>query len=202
MMRPTPSRRPPGRPPKPVARPEVPEQARPDAGLTWYVVVLKPGADAEKARLGLIAQGYAAWCPYALQSRYHARCRSIVLRAFWNPYLFLGVAPDQGIDRVAKVPAIASLVRDAKGVIVSIEPAKLAHCWDELQAMGGCYDQTRAGSNRHHHADGTLLRIKSGAFAGFPGQVLNHTGERLRMLVAIFGRPTTVEIDQFEVEQM
>jgi len=49
---------------------------------------------------------------------------------------------------------------------------------------------------------GSAVRVKSGAFANFQGEVVevNNEKKKLRLSVSIFGRPTPVEVDFTEVE--
>ena len=49
---------------------------------------------------------------------------------------------------------------------------------------------------------GAAVRVKSGAFANFQGEVVevNNEKKKLRLSVSIFGRPTPVEVDFTEVE--
>lgn len=51
-------------------------------------------------------------------------------------------------------------------------------------------------------AKGDMVRIKSGAFDGFDGAIEEVTPERgtVRVIVTIFGRPTPVELEYWEVE--
>lgn len=53
-----------------------------------------------------------------------------------------------------------------------------------------------------HFSVGDNVRVKSGAFANFTGEVLevNHDKKKLSLSVSIFGRPTPVEVDFSEVE--
>jgi transcriptional antiterminator NusG len=49
---------------------------------------------------------------------------------------------------------------------------------------------------------GDLVKIKSGAFDGFDGTVddVNADKGTIRVVVTIFGRPTPVELEYWEVE--
>jgi transcriptional antiterminator NusG len=53
-----------------------------------------------------------------------------------------------------------------------------------------------------HYSAGDNVRVKSGAFANFTGEVLevNNDKKKLSLSVSIFGRPTPVEVDFSEVE--
>jgi transcriptional antiterminator NusG len=53
-----------------------------------------------------------------------------------------------------------------------------------------------------HYAVGQQVRVKSGAFANFSGEVeeLNTDKRKIKLSVSIFGRPTRVEVDFNEVE--
>jgi transcriptional antiterminator NusG len=49
---------------------------------------------------------------------------------------------------------------------------------------------------------GDMVKIKSGAFDGFDGQVDDVNAEKgtVKVIVTIFGRPTPVELEYWEVE--
>lgn len=53
-----------------------------------------------------------------------------------------------------------------------------------------------------HYSVGQQVRVKSGAFANFSGEVeeLNTDKRKIKLSVSIFGRPTRVEVDFNEVE--
>ncbi len=193
-------KRPVGRPAIPIVRPKVPEQDRPDDGLAWYIVAMKPGADAVTTRQRLQDQGFACWCPLAMHGRQHAGRRSLVLRALWSPYLFIGLSEQQGLAPIRKVPGVLDAVRSDKGRVLVIDPERLGQAWDKLQAMGGYVDQTPGSRGMQRHSAGDELFIARGAFSGFPAVFLDYSGERLRVIVSLFGRPTTAMLDVDQVE--
>ena len=53
-----------------------------------------------------------------------------------------------------------------------------------------------------HYEVGQQVRVKSGAFANFTGEVeeVNADKRKIKLSVSIFGRPTRVEVDFSEVE--
>lgn len=53
-----------------------------------------------------------------------------------------------------------------------------------------------------HYSVGDQVRVKSGAFANFTGEVeeVNNDKQKIWLSVSIFGRPTRVEVDFSEVE--
>jgi transcription termination/antitermination protein NusG len=53
-----------------------------------------------------------------------------------------------------------------------------------------------------HYDVGQMVRVRSGAFANFTGEVeeVNNEKRKIKLSVSIFGRPTRVEVDFNEVE--
>lgn len=158
--------------------------------------------------------GFDAYLPEFQLERFNRRCRVKVTttHCLFPGYLFVEISPDR--FRAA---------RACKGVMDMLPgfphepmpiPAAIVARLREAQAKGDLDDTDAARRRRGETTKNTLaamrkrlkdkrITIKEGPFRGFPGTIeVVHSFTRIQVLVAIFGRPTPVELEMGQIEEM
>lgn len=200
-------KRPVGRPPIPVEMPSIPAQPRPDESLTWYVVkaraafaIIGSGVPADEdetpSRIGTVErlwrQGYAAWCPLSIRERRHSRRVRYQLEPVFPPYLFVGVAPGQGVAPICTTIGISDLSRSRTGKPQTIRASLLGDLWDGIAAEGGAMKITPVGPGPWFEKD-EAVSLRYGQWSAHRGRFSWSDGYRCKILFDMLGREVTVE---------
>jgi Transcription antiterminator len=169
-------------------------------GRRWHVVVVKPlVTDRPKAVSALLARGYQVLAPM---------CREVVIRKgrcseadrpMFGRYVFAGSMPGQEARKLALVPSVSYVSLDSRRRALVLQPGPLAAVVARLRADGGIADLVpRDPAPRY--LPGQSIRVTEGPFAGFSGLFVADEGERLRVLLGLFGGQTEATVPVVAVE--
>jgi transcriptional antiterminator NusG len=131
--------------------------------------------------------------------------RKVVSRKLYPGYLM--VQSDLADDENPRVAKARSVLKETPGfgdfLGASGEPSPLteAEVSSILSRMSDSESRPQVNINLNK---GDMVRIKSGAFDGFDGAIddINPDKGTVRVTVTIFGRPTPVELEYWEVESV
>jgi len=178
------------------------------AGRRWHVVVVKPlVTDRPKAIAALRDRGYQVLAPL---------CRELVtskagqvterVRPMFGRYILAGGLPGQEARKLALVPSVQHVSLDGRR-----RALVLNH-----RAVGALVERMRDGEDgvidllprapvaavttpveqapAPRYRSGQTIRVTEGAFAGFSGLFVADEGERLRVLLGLFGGTTEATV--------
>jgi transcriptional antiterminator NusG len=179
----------------------------------WYV--LRCSAKGEhKALSELRAAGFDAYLPEFKVERFNRKLRKAIVttQCLFPRYLFAQIGAHQFHE--------ASSCKGVDGILPGYphEPQRVAASAVEAlrtaQANLDLDDTDEARRRRGETTKNTLaamrkrlkgkrVKVIEGVFEGFPAEVsVVHSFERLQVLVDIFGRPTLVELETGQIEEM
>jgi len=172
-----------------------------DADLAWYVLRTATRQE-RKAEEHLLEAGFSVHLPRLTDDMRLGRKRETVHKPLFEGYLFAGLPAGRALEEF-QVEGVSGPLRFgadrqpsqvAFGAVVGLVLAELA----------GAFDKTRKQRARLAPLEpGEWVRIQNGPFMGFTAQVLQMTSrQRVKLLVAVFGRATETEIAHAEVEKV
>jgi transcription antitermination factor NusG len=176
---------------------------------SWAVVMTKPMAE-QVAGKNIGVAGFRWYLPMYRKvirgTRLDERGRrirprgEIVLRPLFPGYLFAELHPDQAWSPMKKAVGVSDLIW--RGERPALLDAYIVEAIRETE-RAGLFDEARPGQKRKR-ADieiGNQVRVLDGPFASFIGELaaLDETG-RARALLDLFGRETSIDIDQDSLE--
>jgi len=119
-------------------------------------------------------------------------------RKFFPGYIFVNMdLTDESMSVVKNTPKVTGFLGgNTPRVVTGHEMQKM------LGQTTGVAEPGIAPVIDVHYNVGDQIRVKSGAFANFTGEVeeVNQDKQKIWLSVSIFGRPTRVEVDFAEVE--
>ena len=158
-----------------------------DGELRWYVAMIKPLAENQVAR-DLAALGIPAMLPMIRKQT----TKGPVNEPAFPRYLFveLNEAPSSWtmMKRIANLQGFIGGARPT-----AVPPRAMA-------AVIARFSENAAGELRAPINESDTVRVTSGAFAGLEGLVTKTKGERVRILLSLFGRPTEATVRKNDVE--
>jgi transcriptional antiterminator NusG len=179
----------------------------------WYAIKTKPKAE-RQARDEIVQLGLDAYLPEYERERFNRRKRvTIITRLCHFPrYLFAqidardfaAVRACRGVADILPGFPLAPIPVPAHDVL-ELRAAQDARLFDDTdyarRLRGETVKHTLAALRKR--LNGRTVRVKDGPFASFPGEVdAVHSLERLRVIIQIFGRPTPVELEMKQIEDM
>lgn len=123
-----------------------------------------------------------------------------VKKKFFPGYLFVRMdATDNALSLINNTPKVSGFVGAQPGK--KPRPVPQAQI-DKMLGKAQPQEEVEEVVPDVDYEVGAAVRVKSGAFANFQGEVVevNNEKRKLRLSVSIFGRPTPVEVDFTEVE--
>ena len=121
-----------------------------------------------------------------------------VMRNIMPGYVLIETEPDEHIfDLVTKVPGVSSFLGDA-GHPTPLSENEVKEVLDTVEERP---DRPKALIN---YRISDQVKVTEGPFANFSG-VVEHVDQekgKLKVMVSIFGRPTSVELDVLQVESV
>jgi transcriptional antiterminator RfaH len=162
------------------------------AGERWYAVHSQPHREL-RAKMQLAAQGFRAFLPRYRKTVRHARRLLTVSAPLFDRYLF--VALDLGRDRWRSVNGtfgVTSLVCDRTAPLPV--PHGIVESMIEMSDANGCLNFGGA------LALGERVRVVTGPFAGFAGELVRLDGaRRVQVLLELLGGAVPVSIDRAQL---
>ena len=162
----------------------------------WYVALLKTNGF-ERAVTNLTQQGFETFMPMQKKSVRHARQLTDVFRPVFPGYLFIRFGQNRADWR--KINSTFGVSR-----LVSFEESRPAPVPQAL--MNGLQARCDAKNCLQSPDDlkiGEQVRMVSGAFAGFVGEIEKLIGEdRIRLLYEFMGQKSHIDIDKGNLEKL
>lgn len=177
----------------------------PSSDSIWYVIRAKAGWEHLAAR-ELREGGFETYLPQRRVKNFIRRQRLIInhYQPLMPGYLFLGVQQGRTVDwgRFRDDVAFRHVGRPLRGSMGPLRVPALMVIAISLEETAGVFDETGATKKANHDklaerfARGTLAFVTEGAFAGLT--VMSEcvtANDRIKALIGLFGRMTTVEFD-------
>jgi transcriptional antiterminator NusG len=145
--------------------------------------------------MGLVQSGFTVWRPIEAFDEVRRGRRVEITRNLFVRYIFVGFAPQSRFDMLRDTHGVEAIL-GAAGCPMPIRAALLQAVADEI---AGAEIRT---IERSTFAVGQLVRILTGPFASFPGEIeeTDEAKQRAGVAVNIFGRKTPVELDFIQLE--
>lgn len=162
----------------------------------WFVLTISNRAekDVEKS---LRDAGIEVWLPMKRTEILVKGTRRVrnVERPVWLGYVFVSVVPsDETWAGLTRVKGVQGILGSGDGPL-SINAKEVSELMGLVQK--GAFDEKRAS---RPFKPGSTVMIESGPFASFDAVLEGYVGTRAaRVLVAIFGRVTPVELDLAQI---
>ena len=162
----------------------------------WYLAQIKVNGF-DRAVANLARQGFLTFSPMQIKTVRHARQLKNVLRPVFPGYLFVQFGSDRGDwRRINSTFGVSRLVSFEKSAPAQVPDTLIAG----LQARCDAQDCLQSPDNLK---TGEKVRMVSGAFAGFVGEVENLIGEeRVRLLYDFMGQKSRIEIKKAYLENL
>lgn len=179
----------------------------------WYVIKSKPKGE-RKALREIQKLGIEAYLPEYQIERLNRRLRIRKLSTLCHfpRYLFALLDP-RDFGAVRDCTGVADVLPGfplspqpvPAGDVLALRVAQAAHLFDDTdqarRLRGETVKNTLAAVRKR--LSGKRVRVADGPFASFPGEVeAVHSLERLRVIIDIFGRPTPVELEMGQIEEL
>lgn len=181
---------------------------------TWYVVETRAKSE-RLARNEIAKLGLDAYLPEYQIERFNRRKRVTIVNTLCHfpRYLFVEMDVARDTSRVLACRGVADILPGipmapqpvpAKDVL-DLRTAQAAHLFDDTdkarRLRGETVKNTLAATRKR--LSGERVRIMDGPFTGHRGDVdAVHSLERLRVIIDIFGRPTPVELEMGQIEEL
>lgn len=180
----------------------------PSSDLSWFVMRAKAGWET-LAQLELQAAGYHAYVPRRRVKNFIRRQRLVVNHSepLMPGYFFLGENKpiDWGRLHDHSFRHVGRPLRNATGFPLRIPASEVIEI--SVNETEGLYDETGATKKANHDklaerfAQGTPIRVGEGPFVGLQGFSDGITAnDRIKALIGLFGRMTTVEFGEEQLE--
>ena len=176
------------------------------ADAKWYVVHTQTGVEA-KARAGLISHAenaglsnliHEVLIPMEKISEVKGGKKRISERKFFPGYILVKMElTDESWYLVRNTPGISGFIGAGKSPIPLTEKEVGAIIREQEEK------QTKP-KPKVEFEEGESVRVKEGSFANFNGTIeqINPDRGKMRVMVTIFGRPTPVELEYWQVEKI
>ena len=162
----------------------------------WYVALLKPNGF-ERAVANLTRQGFETFMPMQRKTVRHARQLTNVFRPVFSGYLFIRFGKNRSDWRkINSTFGVSRLVSFEKSIPAAVPQALINGLQARCDAKNCLQppDDLRIGEQ---------VRMVSGAFAGFVGEVEKLIGDdRIRLLYEIMGQKSRIDIPQEDLERL
>lgn len=162
----------------------------------WYAAQLKPNG-LERAVANLTRQGFEAFMPMQNKTVRHARQMKNVLRPVFPGYVFIKFGLERADWRkINSTYGISRLVSFEKSMPAPVPEALIAGLKARCDAKNCLQppDDLKIGEK---------VKMVSGAFAGFVGEIENFVGEdRVRLLYEFMGPTSRVDIPHADLERL
>jgi transcriptional antiterminator RfaH len=171
-------------------------------GGAWHVVYTNIRCEF-RANMGLKAKGFETFLPYLRKRIRHARYTQAVERPLFPRYLFVrfDVEKDEWFDPIKSTDGVEDIIRN-NSIPVRIPQAELDPIIHAQKA--GEFDLTRKRPISSEYAEGEVIRISAGPFAGFAAEVLATMPDKARAEVALqlFGRISRIALNYDHLEKL
>lgn len=163
----------------------------------WFVCMTLARAEAiadhylRQAGYGTL---YLHWVHKGLRS---GRQTYDAIKPYFPRYVFLEVAPHQGLYAAAKAQGVHSIVGFA-GEAVEVPERVMDELRRRCDRTGRLPDDDPAVAHLHHV--GSTVRITGGPLEGFLAEVRLDNGREIRLWIEVFGRKTEAKIPSSHVE--
>jgi len=179
----------------------------------WYVIKSKPKGE-RKALREIQKLGIEAYLPEYQIERMNRRLRirKVSTLCHFPRYLFALLEP-QDFGAIRDCTGVADVLpgfpQDPQpvpaGDVLALRDAQARHLFDDTdqarRLRGETVKNTLAATRKRLR--GKRVRVADGPFAGFPGRVeAVESLERLKVTIEIFGRPTPVQLDLGQIEEL
>lgn len=176
------------------------------AEAKWYVIHTQTGVEA-KARSGLLSRAETAGLSHYIHkvliptekvSEVKSGKKRISERKFFPGYILVKMElNDESWYLVKDTPGISGFVGSGKKPLPLSENEVGAILQEQEEKM-------TKPKPKVEFVEGESVRVKEGSFANFNGTIeqINPDRGKLRVMVTIFGRPTPVELEYWQVEKV
>ena len=164
--------------------------------VRWYVAQVKPNGFA-RAKANLGRQGFETFMPLSRKTVRHARQMRDVLRPIFPGYLFIKFGSHSADWR--KINSTFGVSK-----LISFEAGQPAPVPDALMAgLRARCDEHQILQPLDDLRTGELVRMLSGAFADFVGEVEEMVAnDCVRLLFELMGQTTRVDVPRGDVERI
>lgn len=182
----------------------------------WYALKTRPKCE-RKALKELLKAGIEAYLPEYQIERFNRRRKVRILTTLCHFPRYLFAQLDAGqfgaaryADGVADIlpgfpMAPMALSSDDVKALMDLQDAQARHLLDDTDQGRRCRGETVRNTldAMRKRLKNKKVRVTDGPFTSFPGTVdAVHSLERLTVLIDIFGRPTPVELEAGQFEEM
>lgn len=182
--------------------------------MRWYVIETKSKAE-RLARDEIAKLGLDAYLPEYQIERFNRRKRVTIVNTLCHfpRYMFVEMDVARDTGRVLACRGVADVLPGipfapqpvpAKDVL-ELRAAQVAHLFDDTdkaRRLRGETVKNTLAATKKRLAD-KRVRIMTGPFTSYDGEVdAVHSLERLRVIIDIFGRPTPVELEMGQIEEL
>ncbi|HOG23614.1 MAG: hypothetical protein BWY44_00183 [Candidatus Omnitrophica bacterium ADurb.Bin292] len=176
------------------------------ADVKWYVIHTQTGVES-KARASLISRAETEGLSHCIHdvliptekvSEVKAGKKRISERKFFPGYILVKMElTDESWYLVKNTPGISGFVGSGKKPLPLSEREVGAIIEEQEEKM-------TKPKPKVEFSEGESVRVKEGSFANFNGVIeqINPDRGKLRVTVTIFGRPTPVELEYWQVEKV
>jgi transcriptional antiterminator NusG len=176
------------------------------ADVKWYVIHTQTGVES-KARASLISRAETEGLSHCIHdvliptekvSEVKAGKKRISERKFFPGYILVKMElTDESWYLVKNTPGISGFVGAGKKPLPLSEREVGAIIEEQEEKM-------TKPKPKVEFSEGESVRVKEGSFANFNGVIeqINPDRGKLRVTVTIFGRPTPVELEYWQVEKV
>ena len=178
-------------------------------GKRWVALRVQSQHEFAAAQ-ALTERGLTGYCPVGVKAvmweSHHKRAPRGSIKQFpvFSRYIFCGLRPGETVGRDNRIGIEAVLGadrRDQNGYSLGplyVPPAAIKAINDN--ELAGVWDSAKSWKTKSRFAVGQAIRILEGPFTGFAGVVGALESEiRIRILIDIFGRQTTIRIDPCQI---
>ncbi|QCO05456.1 transcription termination/antitermination protein NusG [Azospirillum argentinense] len=178
-------------------------------GRRWHVVVVKPLVqDRALAIASLRARGYQVIAPLCREVITDRRDqRREVERPMFGHYVFAGSMHGQEARKLALVPSVKFVVLDSRRRALILPARAVAAVVTRMQDGAGIVDLRPQEPTQAEAAapactviaaprfqPGQTVRVTDGPFAGWDALFVADEGERVRVLLSLFGRQNEASV--------
>lgn len=163
----------------------------------WYAVQTKPRAEERVSRWLRERHNIRVFLPKLAVPKWRRQRRVTVIETLFPSYLFVWMSLDPGPWYAVKwTPGVRAIV--TTGEVPVPVPDDAIHFLMDRSVDGGVIPW------QPRYPAGATVRVLRGPFAGLVGILERPTTrqERVRVLLSLLGRPTPVEVDILDLEEV
>lgn len=184
---------------------------------SWYAVCLEPH-EGKLAKEEISKHGLIPYLPMApIRERHGRGMERTVWRPMFGPYLFVKCDPTpqhwrlimsaRGVHRMLGLGGSPLSIGDSEMEVIRLCEAEYAEGETQREVQEEAARIAKAGGRSGivwHFSAGEKVKIKNGPFAAFYADLETAVDphDRIKALVSLFGRQSSVELSAFDIEAL